>query len=97
MSGPIGYSWAMLSRVRILALALVVAAGLGAAPVPVLAAEGALKVVELFTSQGCSSCPPADGLLADLADRDDILALSFHVDYWDCLTSAPMGHIEGFS
>ena len=42
-----------------------------------------LIVVELFTSQGCSSCPPADALLGELAARDDILALSFHVDYWD--------------
>jgi hypothetical protein len=42
-------------------------------------------VVELFTSQGCSSCPPADKLLADYADRSDILALSYNVDYWDYL------------
>ncbi|MTH65383.1 DUF1223 domain-containing protein [Paracoccus sp. DK608] len=42
-------------------------------------------VVELFTSQGCSSCPPADAMLGDLADRSDILALSWHVDYWDYL------------
>ena len=40
-------------------------------------------VVELFTSQGCSSCPPADAYLGDLARREDILALGFHVDYWD--------------
>lgn len=42
-------------------------------------------VVELFTAQGCSSCPPADDMLADLSDRSDVLALSWHVDYWDYL------------
>src|SRR5919107_210452 len=42
-------------------------------------------VVELFTSQGCSSCPPADAVLADLARRPDIVALSLPVDYWDYL------------
>ena len=39
--------------------------------------------VELFTSQGCNSCPPADAYLGRLAKRPDIVALSFHVDYWD--------------
>lgn len=39
--------------------------------------------VELFTSQGCNSCPPADAFLGKLAKRQDIVALSFHVDYWD--------------
>ena len=39
--------------------------------------------VELFTSQGCNSCPPADALLGKLARRPDIVALSFHVNYWD--------------
>ena len=42
-------------------------------------------VVELYTSQGCSSCPPADALLGELAKRADVLALAFHVDYWDDL------------
>lgn len=42
-------------------------------------------VVELFTSQGCSTCPPADAYLSDLAQREDVLALSYHVDYWDYL------------
>jgi hypothetical protein len=43
-------------------------------------------VLELFTSQGCSSCPPADELLTTLASRgDDVLPLAFHVTYWDSL------------
>lgn len=42
-------------------------------------------VVELFTSQGCSSCPAADALLGTIADRSNILAMSFSVDYWDYL------------
>lgn len=42
-------------------------------------------VLELYTSQGCSSCPPADLLFAELAARDDVIALALHVDYWDYL------------
>jgi hypothetical protein len=42
-------------------------------------------VVELFTSEGCSSCPPAEAYLGELAQRPDVLALAFHVDYWDDL------------
>jgi hypothetical protein len=42
-------------------------------------------VVELYQSQGCSSCPPADAVLNGLADRSDVLALSFAVTYWDQL------------
>ena len=43
-------------------------------------------VVDLFTSQGCSSCPPADALLVELArDRPDVLPLAFHVTHWNNL------------
>ncbi len=42
-------------------------------------------VVELFTSQSCSSCPPAEALLGELADRPAVIALEYHVDYWNDL------------
>ena len=55
------------------------------APVAAVAADRPV-VVELFTSQGCSSCPPANAYLNELArDRSDVLALAFHVTYWDRL------------
>ena len=46
-------------------------------------AEGSPVVVELFTSQGCPSCPPADEILRDLVHMDGVIALALHVDYWD--------------
>lgn len=58
--------------------------GVSAAATSAGAAERPV-VVELFTSEGCSSCPPADALLARLAARTDVLALAFHVDYWNRL------------
>src|ERR1700750_3217647 len=42
-------------------------------------------VIELFTSQGCSSCPPADAYVGKLSNRKDVIALAFHVTYWDDL------------
>ncbi|MCB1358600.1 MAG: DUF1223 domain-containing protein [Maritimibacter sp.] len=49
-------------------------------------------LVELYTSQGCSSCPPADAMIAELAQRDDVLPLALHVDYWDYI-----GWADGFA
>ena len=70
----------MLSR---FAVSLALIAGLS--PAAALAAERPV-VVELFTSQGCSSCPPANAYLNELSkQRRDVLALAFHVTYWDRL------------
>ncbi len=68
-------------------IAILAALGLAsvALSAPVAQAEGSMVVVELYTSQGCSSCPPADEVLAQLSGRDDVIALSLHVDYWDYL------------
>jgi hypothetical protein len=54
-------------------------------PISAFAGETRPIVVELFTSQGCSSCPPADRLLGELAQRRDVIALGFHITYWDNL------------
>ena len=54
-------------------------------------------VVELFTSQGCSSCPPADALLTSLSERDDVVALAYHVDYWDYIGWEDTFGDKGFS
>jgi hypothetical protein len=49
------------------------------------AASGRPAIVELYTSEGCSSCPPAEKLIEGLVSRPDVLPLAFHVDYWDSL------------
>ena len=56
-----------------------------AAPSPCSARSGAMVpvVVELYTSEGCDSCPPADRWLSSLKGRVDVVPLAFHVDYWD--------------
>ncbi|MFD2238685.1 DUF1223 domain-containing protein [Aureimonas populi] len=72
-----------ISRRRVLALVALSTLALPARAEMVGTSEQVSGVVELFTSQGCASCPPADKVLSALAERDDILALSYHVDYWD--------------
>jgi hypothetical protein len=69
------------------ALAAAFAAQAAAAASACSAASGprAPAVVELYTSEGCSSCPPADRWLSALQDKPDVVALAFHVDYWDGL------------
>jgi hypothetical protein len=73
----------MLLRLR----TSLVAALLCLAGAPGMAADAArpMAVVELFTSQGCSACPPADRVLSDLARDPTLLALSLSIDYWDYL------------
>lgn len=59
-------------------------AGLYASVAPAVSGPSKpVVLVELYTSQGCSSCPPADEMIAELALRDDVLPLALHVDYWD--------------
>jgi hypothetical protein len=65
---------------RLLAAVLLLALGS-----PAMAGERPVAVVELFTSQGCNSCPPADANLVELAAKGDVLALGYHVNYWDYL------------
>jgi hypothetical protein len=62
----------------------VAVAGISALALPAFA-QAPVQVVELYTSQGCSSCPPADAAVAQISARPEILALSFGVTYWDDL------------
>jgi hypothetical protein len=68
----------------VIAFATAVSALPGLSDTPQPARQGK-AVIELFTSQGCSSCPPADRLLGELAEKPGIVALSYSVDYWNYL------------
>ena len=72
-----------LNRRSLLILTLVASAAAFAGEALAQGESRSVTVIELFTSQGCSSCPPSDAYLGELARRSDIIALSFHVDYWD--------------
>lgn len=74
----------ILSACTLVALAVAVVSRPEAAESPAQAPQGN-AVLELFTSQGCSSCPPADTLLSELAEKPGIVALSYSVDYWNYL------------
>lgn len=65
-----------------LRFAIALIATIGGLSLPLRAQDNPV-VVELYTSQGCSSCPAADALLHELAEREDVIALALHVDYWD--------------
>ena len=78
----------MKDPVTPLAAAVLFVAAASFSPASAVAEQAAGRspvVVELFTSQGCNSCPPADAVLAELTKRPDVLPLSFHVTYWDRL------------
>jgi len=85
------YGRAMLQSIRtiLFMVALTIPTVLGPVLAPMIAfagdnpRAGSPVVVELYTSQGCSSCPPADKYMGELTKRRDVLGLTFHVDYWD--------------
>lgn len=79
-NSPVSHSLIALCKMTAAAFALAAMSGLAhaqSAPVH--------SVLELFTSQGCSSCPPADRLAGELKDEEGVLVLSYNVDYWDYL------------
>ena len=78
--GVVGFIFPAMRCLRLLIASAVLMLG---ATLPTIAKRPIL--IELFTSQGCSSCPPADALIGRLTERPDLLALSLPVTYWDML------------
>ena len=74
----------VISRRQLIAGSASLTASLAIAPTLTAATSG-LIVVELFTSQGCSSCPPADALMGELLKQPNVIGLTLNVDYWDYL------------
>jgi len=74
-----------LLRGALLSIIVTATGSSGAASCQAISGAQVPQVVELYTSEGCSSCPPADRWLTTLKDRTDVLAAAFHVDYWDGL------------
>src|SRR5438105_1057209 len=79
--------WPLASALALVAAACVAGAERADAATACTARSGpaAASVVELYTSEGCNSCPPADRWLSALRGRSDVVGLAFHVDYWDRL------------
>lgn len=73
------------------------AIGLWLASLPFAAMAQQAVVVELYTSQGCSSCPPADAFLGELAKDQRLIPLALHVDYWDYIGWADSFAQPGFT
>ena len=84
VSSPLRRAFALFAFV--LAAACALAAPVGASAAGACSAQSGATipaVVELYTSEGCNSCPPADRWLSALGGRADVVTLAFHVDYWD--------------
>ena len=73
------------------------AIGLWLASLPFAATAEQAVVVELYTSQGCSSCPPADAFLGELTQDPRVIPLALHVDYWDYIGWADSFAQPGFT
>jgi hypothetical protein len=76
----------------VLGLTPLLVSGASLAQTAVPGAEDHPVVMELYTAQGCASCPPADDMMLELAGREDVIALSLHVDYWDYI-----GWVDSFA
>ena len=72
-------------KLKFLGGAAVAALALSVSGLVCKAGDRPYGVVELFTSQGCNSCPPADAVLSELSKRGDVITLGYHVNYWDYL------------